>query len=201
MTASILFLNRTRQPEVANPPPGPPDVAAMRRPILIGLALSGLIVLAIFVWGSFAKRSGAVVAHGIVGVDGNSKKIQHPQGGTVRQILVRNGARVAAGDLLVRLDDTQTRASLGIVTAQLTELTGRKLRLAAERDGLDELSFPAEFFALSSDAESIANGEKRIWPLARATSLQGQKAQLKERIKQYEEERGGMTRQNYCQRP
>src|SRR5580704_9101496 len=136
MTASILMLKRARPSEGATVPPAPPDVAEMRRPILIGLALSGLIVLAIFVWGSFAMLSGAVVAHGIVVVDGNSKKIQHPQGGLVRQILVRNGARVAAGDLLVRLDDTQTRASLGIVIAQLTELTGRKLRLAAERDGL-----------------------------------------------------------------
>ena len=195
MTASILVLNRTRQPEPAVPPPGPPDAAEMRRPIFIGLVLSGLIVLAIFVWGSFAQLSGAVVAHGIVVVDGNSKKIQHAQGGIIRQILVKNGARVAAGELLVRLDDTQTRASLGIITSQLTELTGRKLRLAAERDGLDDLSFPAEFFALSADAERIASGEKRLF-LARLTSLQGQKAQLRERIKQFEEERGGMTRQN-----
>ena len=128
MTASIFVLNKARHAEAAAAPPRPPDVAEMRRPIRVGLVLSGLIVLAIFVWGSFAKLSGAVIAHGIVVVDGNSKKIQHPQGGLVRQILVRNGARVAAGDLLVRLDDTQTRASLGIVIAQLTELTGRKLR-------------------------------------------------------------------------
>jgi len=78
-------------------------------------------------------------------VEGNSKKIQHQQGGVIGQILVRDGSRVAAGDLLVKLDDTQARALLGIVTSQLTELLGRKARLAAERDDRDDLEFPPGF--------------------------------------------------------
>jgi HlyD family secretion protein len=195
MTASILFLDKARRPEETGTPSGSADTAEMRRPVRIGLILSGLIVLAIFVWGSFARLSGAVIARGIVVVDGNSKKIQHQQGGMIRQILVKNGSRVNAGDLLVRLDDTQTRASLGIVTAQLTELTGRKLRLAAERDGLDELALPAAFLTSGPDAERVASGEKRLF-LARKPSIQGQKAQLSERIKQFEEEKNGVARQN-----
>src|ERR1700760_230700 len=158
MTASILFLDKARRPDEAPPPPDRSDAVEMRRPIRIGLILSALIVLAIFVWGSFARLSGAVIARGIVVVDGNSKKIQHQQGGMIREILVKDGSRVNAGDLLVRLDDTQTRASLGIVTAQLTELTGRKLRLAAERDGLGELALPETFLASGPDAERVANG-------------------------------------------
>ncbi len=196
MTASILPLNKSlgTRSEVRLAAKSP-DVAELRRPLAAGLALCGLIVLAIFVWGSFAKLSGAVIAHGIVVVDSNSKKIQHAHGGMILQILVRNGTRVAAGDVLVRLDDTQTRASLGIVTSQLTELIGRKARLAAERDDLRDLSFPPEFISSGPDAERVASGERRLFE-ARLTSANGQKAQLGERIKQYQEERNGLTLQN-----
>jgi len=196
MTASVLPLNRNqRHSTEVRVPAASPDVAELRRPLAVGLALSGLIVFAVFVWGGFAKLSGAVIARGIVVVDSNSKKVQHLQGGVIRQILVKNGTRVAAGDVLVRLDDTQTRASLGIVSAQLTELVGRKARLAAERDNLDELSFPPEFTAAGPEAERVASGERRLFD-ARLTALNGQKAQLRERIKQYDEERNGLNLQN-----
>jgi HlyD family secretion protein len=127
MTASVVVLNKTsRSSTQIRPAPVPADIAEMRRPLTIGLAVSAMIGLAVFVWGSVATLSGAVIAHGIVVVDGSSKKIQHQQGGVVGEILVKDGSRVSAGDLLVRLDDTQARALLGIVTSQLTELIGRK---------------------------------------------------------------------------
>jgi HlyD family secretion protein len=159
------------------------------------LALSGLIALAVFVWGSVATLSGAVIAHGIVVVDGNSKKIQHQQGGVIGEILVRDGSRVSAGDLLVKLDDTQARALLGIVTSQLTELLGRKTRLAAERDDQDDLEFPPGFTTSGPEAERVASGERRLFH-ARLASANGQKAQLGERIKQNENEIEGLTLQN-----
>jgi HlyD family secretion protein len=172
-----------------------PDIAELRRPLVVGLVLSGLIVLSLFVGGSFANLSGAVIAFGIMVVDSNTKKVQHPQGGVIGQIFVRNGTRVSAGDLLVKLDDTQTRASLGIISSQLTELLGRKTRLAAERDGLDDLAFPPEFTTGGSEADRVANGEQRLFQ-ARLTSANGQKAQLGERINQYEDETKGVTAQN-----
>jgi HlyD family secretion protein len=172
-----------------------PDTAALRRPLLAGLLLSGAIVLVIFAGGSLAKLSGAVIAPGIVVVDSNAKKIQHPNGGVIERILVRNGSRVSAGDLLVKLDDTQTRASLGIIASQLTEFTGRKVRLAGERDGVDDLAFPPEFRSLGSDAERVADGETRLFQ-ARLASANGQKAQLRERINQYEEEIKGLSVQH-----
>ncbi|MGJ4930463.1 HlyD family type I secretion periplasmic adaptor subunit [Bradyrhizobium sp. HKCCYLS2038] len=194
MPASILALKPTPRPASAEAAVGP-DIAEMWRPILIGLFLSASIVLTIFMWGSLAKLSGAVVARGIVVSAGSSKKIQHAQGGTIQRIEVRNGTRVVTGDLLVRLDDTQPRATLGIVTSQLIELNGRKLRLTAERDGLENLSFPPEFSAEGPAAANVANGETRLFQ-ARLAALQGQQAQLRERIKQYDEERAGVTRQN-----
>jgi HlyD family secretion protein len=149
----------------------------------------------VFVWGSLATLSGAVVAPGIVVVDGNSKKIQHPQGGVIGQILVRDGARVSAGDLVIKLDDTQLRASLGVITSQLTELTGRKLRLAAERDNDTDLEFPSDFVTADPETERVASGERRLFQ-ARLASANGQKSQLRERIKQNDEEIKGLTLQN-----
>lgn len=196
MTASVLALTKDlRRSKENRPAAKSADIAELRRPLAIGLALSGLIALAIFVWGSFATLSGAVIAHGLVVVDGSSKKIQHPQGGVIGEILVRDGSRVSAGDLLVKLDDTQARASLGIVSSQLTELHGRKARLAAERDGRDDLEFSPEFTTSGPDAERVAAGERRLFH-ARLTSANGQKAQLGERIKQYEDEIKGLTLQN-----
>jgi HlyD family secretion protein len=151
-------------------------------------------VLVVFVGGSLANLSGAVIAPGIVVVDSNAKKVQHPHGGVIERILVRNGSRVSAGDLIVTLDDTQTRASLAIITSQL-ELIGRKARLAGERDGVDDLVFPPEFQSFGSDAERVADGETRLFQ-ARLTSANGQKAQLGERINQYEEEIKGLTVQH-----
>ena len=95
MTASLVALNNNFRPsKESRPTATPADIAELRRPLAIGLALSGLIALAVFVWGSVAALSGAVIAHGIVVVEGNSKKIQHQQGGVIGQILVRDGSRV-----------------------------------------------------------------------------------------------------------
>lgn len=196
MTASVVALKKNLQPSSAGQPAvKTADIAEVRRPLMIGLALSIVIALAVFAWGSIATLSGAVVANGIVVVEGSSKKVQHPQGGVVGEILVRDGSRVSAGDLLVRLDDTQARASLGIVTSQLTELRGRKARLAAERDNQHELEFPPDFTASAPEAERVASGERRLFQ-ARLASANGQKAQLGERIKQNEEQIKGLMQQN-----
>src|SRR3954451_1807373 len=184
MTASVVVLKRSKQSGATTTPS---DTAELRRPLAIGMALSAVIALVIFAWGSVAKLSGAVIANGIVVVDGSSKKIQHPQGGVIGEILVKDGSRVSAGDLLVRLDDTQARALLGIVNSQLTELFGRKARLAAERDDRNDLEFPADFTRSGPEAERVASGERRLFE-ARLASANGQKAQLGERIKQNENE-------------
>jgi HlyD family secretion protein len=196
MTAPVVALKKTLQPSSAvQPAVKKADIAEVRRPLMIGLALSIVIALVVFAWGSVATLSGAVVANGIVVVEGSSKKVQHPQGGVVGEILVKDGSPVSAGDLLVRLDDTQARASLGIVTSQLTELRGRKTRLAAERDNQHELEFPPDFTASAPEAERVASGERRLFQ-ARLASANGQKAQLGERIKQNEEQIKGLMQQN-----
>ncbi|HTO67856.1 MAG TPA: HlyD family type I secretion periplasmic adaptor subunit [Bradyrhizobium sp.] len=195
MTASVALSGSLQGSKDPRRAAARAELAELRRPLSIGLKLCCVIAVAVFIWGAVATLSGAVVAPGIVVVDGNSKKIQHPQGGVIGQILVRDGMRVSAGDLLIKLDDTQLRASLGVVTSQLTELTGRKARLAAERDNRDDPEFPSNFITSHPDAERVLDGERRLFQ-ARRASANGQKAQLRERIKQSEEEINGLTLQN-----
>jgi HlyD family secretion protein len=109
---------------------------------------------------------------------------------------VQDGDRVKAGDILVQLDDTITRANLAIVTKGLDELGARKSRLEAERDGTESVSFPANLLARGEEpsvAVAVAN-ERKLFELRRSARL-GQKAQLKQRISQLQDEILGLSAQ------
>lgn len=145
-------------------------------------------------WAATAMLSGAVVGIGTVVVDGSVKRIQHREGGIVGEILVRNGSRVAAGDVLIKLDDTITRANLAIITKQLDQLTARRFRLIAERDNLQEIATSS---AQSSVFEGAPSPEYVVAEQALFTSrrdtLNSQKAQLRQRIDQIGQETKGLT--------
>ena len=137
--------------------PGPP-VRDLQTRLAIGLITVALLVFGVGGWMATAQLSSAVIANGLIVVDSNVKKVQHPTGGVVGQILVHNGDRVAPHDLLLRLDETQARAALGIIVAQLVELQGRKARLMAERDDLNEVAFPEDFAGSGDDAKPCDRG-------------------------------------------
>jgi HlyD family secretion protein len=164
--------------------------------LIAAVATLFLLVCGVGGWPSTTQIAGAVVASGVLVVDSNVKKVQHPTGGVVRELLVRDGDRVKAGDVLLRLDDTQTRANLAIVTKTLDELYARRSRDTAELLGADEIDFPADLLARSSEKE-IANaleGERRLFA-ARKAARAGQKAQLEQRIVQSKDEIGGLLTQ------
>ena len=141
--------------------------------------------------------SGALIAQGSVVVDSNVKKVQHPTGGIVGELRVRDGDRVKQGDIVVRLDDTVTRANLAIVTKGLDELDARKARLESERDGASTVTFPADLLARAAkdpDIAAIVDGERKLFEL-RSTARTGQKAQLRQRIEQLNEEVRGLKAQ------
>jgi membrane fusion protein, type I secretion system len=147
-------------------------------------------------WASTTQIAGALIAQGSVVVDSNVKKIQHPTGGVVGKLNVQDGDRVKAGDVLVQLDDTVTRANLAIVTKGLDELGARKARLEAERDGAETVTFPKELVARAGEPAvtvALAN-ERKLFELRRSARL-GQKAQLKQRITQLQDEIKGLTAQ------
>jgi HlyD family type I secretion membrane fusion protein len=147
-----------------------------------------ILVGGIGMWTAFARVSGAVVAAGTVVVESDVKKIQHQEGGVVKDILVENGDLVGAGDLLVVLDDTLMQAELKAVTTQLDELYAKSTRLLAEHNDADEIDF-----SLSSTANSpmmatysIRANQRDLFH-ARKKSFIGQKKQLKEQVSQLQQ--------------
>lgn len=167
---------------------------ALARRLSIGLGLVALLGASVAGWAANSKLSGAVIASGHVVVETSLKKVQHQTGGIVGSILVKTGDMVTAGDLVLRLDDTQARANLGIITSQIVQLTGRKARLIAERDNEPGVTFPAGFTSSDPEAPAIATGETELFK-KRRTALNGQKSQLSERVGQLRQEIIGLSSQ------
>jgi HlyD family secretion protein len=174
-----------------------PDArSSIRLHLIVGLAVVLVLAGGLGGWASTAEISGALIAPGSVVVDSNVKKVQHPTGGVVGELLARDGDIVRAGDVVVRLDDTVTKASLAIVTKNLDGLLARAARLQAEQQGLDKIVFPAALRDRSNDpdAKNIIASEAKLFEV-RTTGRTGQKAQLRERITQLNEEIGGLMAQ------
>ncbi len=158
---------------------------------------SGVMAILIFGFGSwayFAELSGAVVAPGTFVVERNVKKVQHSYGGIVSEINVKNGDRVANGQILAKLDATQIGAEMGVIKSQLVEMIARAARLTAERDNLPAIDWDSEFFQKYPDAEAAATGEIRLFEENKAAK-DGQKEQLRSKITQINDEIVGLTSQ------
>jgi HlyD family secretion protein len=140
-------------------------------------------------WATNTEISGAVIAPGQLVVDSNVKKIQHPAGGVVGELRVKDGDFVKEGDVVARLDVTQTRANLAIVTKALDELAARQARNEAERDGAARVSFPADLLARVGDPDvlHVTRGEQTLFELRRL-AREGLKAQSREQIAQLEQQ-------------
>lgn len=159
-----------------------------------------LTILALFGgmggWAATTDLAGAVIASGSVVVAGNVKKVQHPTGGVISEIRVKNGDTVKAGDVVVRLDETVMRAGLQLVTKQIDELSGRLARLKAERDNAPSVVFSADLVARASepDIAEIIAGEQVLFE-SRYKMRANQKQQLGERITGLLQESAGNTAQ------
>ena len=169
---------------------------SIRRHVLAAVTMGLLVAGGLGGWATLTELSGAVVAAGSVVVDSNVKKVQHPTGGVVNELRVRDGARVMAGDVVIRLDETITRANLAIVIKGIDELMARQARLEAERDE-NELQFPNELTSRvnNPDVSRVVYGEQKLFDL-RKSARAGQKAQLRERIGQLAEEIQGLKEQS-----
>src|SRR3990172_1574804 len=110
---------------------------SIRNQIRAATAVIVLLLGSVGVWAVETEIFGAVIAHGSVAVTSNVKKVQHPTGGVIKEIFARDGDSVRLGDILIQIDDTMARASLGVVVRALDELITRQSRLEAERDGAD----------------------------------------------------------------
>jgi len=143
-------------------------------------------------WSALAPLESAALAPGVVSVEGYRKTVQHLEGGIVRAVHVRDGDRVASGQVLVELDDTRARADLEVVRAQYLALRAQEARLLAERDGLPEPAFPPELLTdPDPDLAAARSGQQRLFQ-ERRRSLQGEQAILAQRIEQLTEQIRGL---------
>jgi epimerase transport system membrane fusion protein len=147
-------------------------------------------------WAAFAPLSGAVIAPGVIKVESNAKLVQHLEGGIVRRILVKDGQRVAAGEPLVELEDTEAAASLAIVNDQLAGELAKLARLEAEIDNRAQVVFPPALLARRSEAgiARILQREEEHFR-ARHALIREQTARLGEQKQQAESEILSLTSQ------
>ncbi len=169
---------------------------SIRVHLIVGLAVVLVLAGGFGTWASTVQISGALIAPGSVVVDSNVKKVQHPTGGVVGEVRVRDGDLVKAGDIVVRLDETVVKASLAIVVKTLNGLWARAARLEAEQRGLDKVQFPASLTdrADDPDVRDVMASESKLFEV-RVFGRTGQKAQLRERVTQLNEEIAGLVAQ------
>jgi membrane fusion protein, type I secretion system len=169
---------------------------SIRLHLIIGLTIALVLAGGLGGWASTAEISGALIAPGSIVVESNVKKVQHPTGGVVGEVRARDGDLVKAGDIVVRLDDTVTKAGLAIVTKNLDGLWARAARLQAEQQGLDKVAFPKMLLDRvdDPDVKTIISSESKLFEV-RVNGRVGQKAQLRERITQLNEEIAGLAAQ------
>lgn len=157
------------------------------RVLVLGVGLAGG-------WAVAVPLSAAVTVAGTLVVETDVKKIQHPVGGVVAQIPAYDGMRVKAGDLLVRLDETQARTTRQVISNQLDQVRARMARLIAERDGTDEPKLPEELATADPESERLFSSERALLR-ARFGTRQNQKQLLQSNISQLGEEITGLEAQ------
>jgi len=170
---------------------------SIRRHILVSLVVVVLLVGGLGTWAATSEFAGAVIAQGSLVVDTNVKKVQHPTGGVVAELRCATATWSVAGDVVIKLDDTQTRANLAIVTKGLDELAARRAREGGRASkAARKVDFPDELTTRKDDPEvgHVLRGEAKLFEIRRKTR-EGLKAQLVERVSQSEEEITGLIAQ------
>lgn len=178
------------KPEIAPvPPPSATEVQSLlsaRKSVLLGGITAGVLVFGFGLWSVTSEIAGAIVAPGQLEVSQNRQIVQHPDGGVVAEIAVKEAQTVKAGDLLLRLDGALVKSELAIVEGQLFEVMARSARLEAERDDADLPVFSGELIELAATRPEVAElveGQRSLF-LARRESVTKQSEQLQKRSAQ-----------------
>ena len=153
-------------------------------PLVVGFTAITLLIGGVGLWSVRTQIAGAIIASGIIVVENNRQIVQHAEGGVVGKIIARDGDTVTAGALLIQLDDTLLRSELSVAELQLVELSARRGRLTAERDGALQITFPDNLTAYGPNAAAEQmEGQRKLFE-ARLQSLENEQSQIGERIKQ-----------------
>ncbi len=171
------------------------DRWSVRGPLIGGFLVLAVLVGGFGTWAAVTRITGAVIAPGRIEVDQNRQVVQHPDGGVVAEILVKEGDSVAEGDLLVRLDPVELQSELAVVEGQLFEVLARRARFEAERDSAAALVFDP-LIATSDNpvAAELMEGQQRLFE-ARLDSAEAEKDQLSKRRDQIRDQIIGIQAQ------
>jgi HlyD family type I secretion membrane fusion protein len=199
MSPFFSTITARRAPERSTAP-GPADGAAPSDSIG-RVALAGWLIIALFfggvgAWATTAPLNGAVVANAVVKVDGNRKSIQHLDGGIIKQLRVKEGDRVNAGDILVVLDETQARAEYDVLSQEYMFLRITEIRLWSEYNRRDTMVIPEELKPATEDAyfKEIWTGQVKQFESRRA-AIEGQRNVIREKINQLQSQITGTEAQ------
>jgi HlyD family type I secretion membrane fusion protein len=156
------------------------------------IALVGWLIVAVFfggigAWAATAPLNGAVVGNAVVKIDGNRKSVQHLDGGIVKELRIKEGDKVNAGDILVVLDETQARAEFDVFSQQYVVLRATEARLLTELDHGAELAMPDDLKGRPEDGyiKSVWTGQVSQFESRRA-AIEGQRSVIREKINQLE---------------
>jgi HlyD family secretion protein/epimerase transport system membrane fusion protein len=167
-----------------------------RRHIVIGLLIVIIGFGGLGTWAALAPLTSASIASGVVVPSGGRRNVQHLEGGIIKEVLVTEGQRVAEGDVLMRLEDTQARATADRLADRARGLQARSARLTAERNGASSITFPDELMADSGSPSvaSILAAQQDLFT-ARRDAYQGQLSILKDRVRQLDNQIQGYEAQ------
>jgi HlyD family type I secretion membrane fusion protein len=164
----------------------------VRRLTIACIAASALILG----WAALVPIASGAVAPGELMVENSRKTLQHLDGGIVRRIAVKEGTKVRQGDLLIQLDDTDTRLNVAVLQSQADSLRAEQAARRAELMGAGTIAFPADLLARASDPDVRAAIESQKAAFtARRSNVAGRRSQLGEKMVQYGQEIRGANSQ------
>jgi HlyD family type I secretion membrane fusion protein len=175
-----------------------PDIRSYtepRRPALVGAAVIAGFIAVLTLWSATAPVSGAAIASGSLQVEGRRQAVQHPYGGVIKSLNIREGERVEKGQVLMTLFDSEPGAKLEVLQAERDAALAREARLVAERDGHDELSFPVELTGRDDDGARQAMANARALLAARKHQFETERDVLYRQIGQFREQIEGLRAQ------
>jgi len=169
---------------------------SMRWPMAAGIAIVLLFFGGFGTWAVTAPLNSAVVAQAVVKVEGNRKSVQHLEGGIVKELRVKDGSTVNAGDILVVLDDTQAKAEYEVWSQQYAVLRATEARLLAELGGNSAMIMPADLAQRRDDPyiQDIWAGQVKQFD-ARMQTIEGQRSMLREKVNQLQSQIDGAVAQ------
>ena len=174
-----------------------PNPWSAKGPVLAGFLTLLVLIGGFGSWSVLATIAGAIIAPGQIAVERNRQIVQHPDGGVVRQVLVAEGATVAEGQTLIRLDGTALRSQIDILEDQHFEILARLSRLEAERDEATDITYRPQLLASAATdpvVRDLMDGQERLFRVRR-TALDQEVIQLGKRLAQIENQVAGMEAQ------